>query len=258
MKRFTISLFMLGMTLTAHAQVGVNTTNPRGIFNVDGAKNNTTTTVPATIATESKDDVVVTTDGNVGIGTSNPSLKLEIQTGGTSTTPIAGVKLVDGTQQAGRVLTSDANGVGTWQALSIGNKTSIITWSGSQAISTTDFSLEDVPYTINSDEIGLTATNSKLNFPAGKYMVFISHDLAAGEYTHFRVIRSTDNAEVFNSYYGEWLNCSFLLDMPTAGSISFYIKGLVGGLNPSSSYYLTASAYSNIGIVNRVTVLKLN
>ena len=114
MKRITISLCILGFALTAKAQVGVNTTNPRGIFNVDGSQNNTNTTVPATVVAESKDDVVVEAGGNVGIGTSDPTVKLEIQTGGTATAPVAGVKIVDGTQGLGKVLTSDTNGNATW------------------------------------------------------------------------------------------------------------------------------------------------
>ena len=79
MKKLTISLCILGFALTAKAQVGVNTTNPRGVFNVDGAKNNTNTTTPATVATESTDDVVVDATGKVGIGTSTPTQKLDIE-----------------------------------------------------------------------------------------------------------------------------------------------------------------------------------
>ncbi len=54
-------------------------------------------------------------NNRVGIGTATPATKLDIQTGGTSTNPISGFKLTDGTQAAGKVLISDANGVGTWQ-----------------------------------------------------------------------------------------------------------------------------------------------
>jgi hypothetical protein len=43
---------------------------------------------------------------NVGIGTSAPAAKVDI---------IGTIKITDGTQAAGRVLTSDANGVATWQ-----------------------------------------------------------------------------------------------------------------------------------------------
>ncbi len=51
----------------------------------------------------------------VGIGTTAPATKLDIQTGGTTATPIPGFTLADGRQQRGSVLTSDANGIGTWK-----------------------------------------------------------------------------------------------------------------------------------------------
>jgi len=48
---------------------------------------------------------VVQQNGNVGIGTGAPSEKLDVA---------GSIKIVDGTQGAGKVLTSDANGRGTW------------------------------------------------------------------------------------------------------------------------------------------------
>ncbi|MNU12745.1 hypothetical protein D3C71_07760 [compost metagenome] len=51
-------------------------------------------------------------EGKVGIGTTTPSTKLEINNGTTN----GAIKIVDGTQGAGKVLTSDANGLATWQA----------------------------------------------------------------------------------------------------------------------------------------------
>ncbi|MRX69316.1 hypothetical protein SAMN06265349_1065 [Flavobacterium resistens] len=50
--------------------------------------------------------------GNVGIGTTNPSVKLEVNNGATA----GAVKIVDGTQGSGKVLTSDADGKATWQS----------------------------------------------------------------------------------------------------------------------------------------------
>lgn len=50
------------------------------------------------------------TTGNVGVGTSTPDAKLHVA---------GAVKIVDGTQAAGKVLTSDANGVASWQAAGI-------------------------------------------------------------------------------------------------------------------------------------------
>lgn len=64
-----------------------------------------------------------TSTGNVGIGTNSPDEKLHVA---------GNVKIVDGNQEEGRILTSDADGVGTWQTppdsgIPAGG---IIMWSG--------------------------------------------------------------------------------------------------------------------------------
>jgi len=48
----------------------------------------------------------LTVAGNVGIGTTSPDVKLHVA---------GGIKIVDGNQGINKVLTSDANGVGSWQ-----------------------------------------------------------------------------------------------------------------------------------------------
>ncbi|MDQ0064387.1 hypothetical protein [Chryseobacterium lathyri] len=48
-------------------QVGINTENPQGIFNIDGGKNNAVTGTPT--ATQLKDDFIITSKGSAGIGT---------------------------------------------------------------------------------------------------------------------------------------------------------------------------------------------
>jgi len=53
--------------------------------------------------------MLIDTNGNIGIGTSTPGEKLHIQ---------GNIKMVDGNQEAGKILTSDAEGTGTWQNLS--------------------------------------------------------------------------------------------------------------------------------------------
>lgn len=64
---------------------------------------------------ELRNSSILAVDGltsRVGIGTPDPSVKLHINSGADP-----GFRLVDGTQAAGRVLTSNGSGVGTWQTL---------------------------------------------------------------------------------------------------------------------------------------------
>ncbi|WP_317896728.1 beta strand repeat-containing protein [Aurantibacillus circumpalustris] len=60
-------------------------------------------TVPTTI-------FAVRNDGNVGIGTASPTQKLDVA---------GSVKITDGTQGVGKVLTSDASGNASWQPISV-------------------------------------------------------------------------------------------------------------------------------------------
>lgn len=57
------------------------------------------------ISTNSSERVRVTSAGNVGIGNTTPSTKLDVA---------GSVKITDGTEGAGKVLTSDAVGQGSW------------------------------------------------------------------------------------------------------------------------------------------------
>jgi hypothetical protein len=65
-----------------YSQVGINTTNPQGVLNVDGLKDNPTTGVPT--AAQGSNDFTVTSAGHVGIGTTtpNPSAILDVNVDG--------------------------------------------------------------------------------------------------------------------------------------------------------------------------------
>ena len=110
-------IISIGLLLSgfSYSQVGINTVNPQGIFNIDGGKDNPTTGSAHSNA-QQLNDFTVTAAGNVGIGKIAPSTKLHITTGGTAATPNAtGFRLEDGNQNTNFVLTSDTNGVGTWK-----------------------------------------------------------------------------------------------------------------------------------------------
>lgn len=87
-------------------QTGVKTKKPKGPLHVD-AKKNTPATAPT--AVEEEDDFIVDADGKVGVGTVSPSVKLHLKSAASPA-----ITIEDGTQGAGKVLGSDANGVGTW------------------------------------------------------------------------------------------------------------------------------------------------
>ena len=45
-KNLLLAGLLTTFSLVAKSQVGINTTNPQGVFNIDGLKNNPTTGVP--------------------------------------------------------------------------------------------------------------------------------------------------------------------------------------------------------------------
>jgi hypothetical protein len=101
---FLATLFSLA---SLAQQTGVNTKSPKGTLHVDPKKNTPATNTPT--PTEQEDDFIVDANGNIGMGILLPSVKLHIK---SATSPA--ITLADGTQGAGRILGSDANGVGTW------------------------------------------------------------------------------------------------------------------------------------------------
>jgi hypothetical protein len=88
------------------AQVGIRTEDPRGMLHVD-AKGDTYTNPADTL-----DDVVVTPEGRIGVGTLNPQARLHI------VSPTKGaIRIADGTEGGGKILTSDANGRAHWASV---------------------------------------------------------------------------------------------------------------------------------------------
>ncbi|ANF52789.1 hypothetical protein A0O34_20725 [Chryseobacterium glaciei] len=72
----TIVMAISGFAIQINAQVGINTANPQGAFNIDAAKDNAATGVPT--AAQQANDVSVTATGSVGIGTTAPVAKVDV------------------------------------------------------------------------------------------------------------------------------------------------------------------------------------
>ncbi|MGJ1422317.1 hypothetical protein ACR79T_22050 [Sphingobacterium spiritivorum] len=87
-----------GVPVLHAQQTGINTKNPQAVLHLDAKKDNSP-------AIQEADDFVVTSSGNVGIGTISPTHKLDIR---------GKIQIRDGDQQAGSVLTSNASGLAEW------------------------------------------------------------------------------------------------------------------------------------------------
>lgn len=125
-------------------------------------------------------ETVITQDGNLGVGTTSPGAKLEVI--GTSGTTI---KIVDGNQGAGKVLTSDANGQGSWQPVSPSREIAILTQDFSSGTDGgTTASGVWTTRILNTELVDLnnivTLTSNQFTLPAGTYLIefdqiFASH-----------------------------------------------------------------------------------
>lgn len=199
------------------AQVGINTDNPQGIFHVDAAADNATS-----FPLKYENDVIVTADGKLGIGTITPQARLDLR---------GSLRIADGSESMGYIFTAqDATGKGKWAAPNLSAK--VGEWSISNTsldcyAVDTEITLYDAkpssPSYIDNSQIALSATDNKyLTIPKGKYLVFVNQDIANAEYGSFKIRNAATNGIVYQQYYAEWLaGACFFLDI--SASLKVYV-----------------------------------
>ncbi|NMH28931.1 hypothetical protein [Flavobacterium silvaticum] len=170
----------------------------------------------ASSATSSNELMRIQGNGNVGIGTNNPTQKLDVS---------GKIRINDGTQAVGRVLSSDVNGVGTWV-----NNTAIT--PAQQGV----FTGPGASFGTGTPSGSQTASyycNAYITLPPGKWMVF-------GTYLLNGSTILANGASVFIR--------STLSDSPTINSSSPDIVsgGLISGI---------LSGPNEFGIANGQTVV---
>ncbi|PKF75598.1 hypothetical protein CW752_02965 [Chryseobacterium sp. PMSZPI] len=139
------------LSITRSGKVGINNTgNPASNLSING--NASIGNGYANTAAPTNGAII---QGNVGIGTTAPSTRLHINSATNGA-----VRIVDGTQGANKVLTSDASGTATWQAPTVQSVTGIAT-SGSI----------DIPF---ADSSTYMATGNKITLPSGKWALTIT------------------------------------------------------------------------------------
>ncbi len=106
-----ILLLSIFLFTYSYSQVGIETSFPKGALHIDGNKDNpkdATSTISN--VQQSNDFIISQTNGNVGIGTTSPTTKLEINNGTTN----GAIKITDGTEGVGKYLMSDNSGLAKW------------------------------------------------------------------------------------------------------------------------------------------------
>ncbi|PWN69459.1 hypothetical protein C1631_015525 [Chryseobacterium phosphatilyticum] len=176
MKRTLIYfLFLLsGNCFLSNAQVGIQTSNPQGVFNIDAAKDNPATGAPS--VAQQANDVAVTANGNMGIGITAPTNKLHVN----ATDPLRLQGVGAGNTTTDPLLVLDGSGVvksiGTLGALSIPNpavfrlETAQANFLQAQGAGGSQV----VPMSMIKNSIpGMTynAGTSTITFPAGTYQI---------------------------------------------------------------------------------------
>ena len=145
--------------------------------------------------------------GNVGIGAPAPSNLLHVNSATSGA-----VRIVDGTQATGRVLTSNATGVGTWQEIGINNVVGYIS---------------NVGVNINYNTALYLQTGSSITLPPGRYAVNVNMLMARASL----VISPND------SFF--WVRSTFSESALPNPTPSGHIEGsnLISGNHPGTSYY---------------------
>lgn len=146
-KYYILPLFLLLSVLLSVAQVGINVLSPTGILHISPQNDAILT-----------DDVIVSTDGNVGVGTLPSQSKLHINASASETA----LRIVDGNQKSDLVLVSaDATGGAKWGAI-----------KGSGG--TTFVSTVTQSFTTAGVKLYLTGTNTRYTVPGqGPYLVYL-------------------------------------------------------------------------------------
>lgn len=106
MKKNYLSFIMLTLSILGYSQVGVNTENPQAFFHIDGAGDNEKK--GAATEAHQANDVVVTSEGKVGIGTNSPTNSLHIK---AASNPLKLEGLSSGDQAQNSILSIDNTGI---------------------------------------------------------------------------------------------------------------------------------------------------
>ncbi|PXV63797.1 hypothetical protein CLV62_11246 [Dysgonomonas alginatilytica] len=264
-KKYYISiLFLFCYPLFAFCQVGINTVSPLGVFHIDAKSNNTSSG-----SNKYEDDILVTPDGDLGIGLIAPTGKVHIKTTGT----VPGFRLENGSQQQGKILISDESGYGTWGSLTIGSgsilwrvKNPAFYFSGtSQKFYAS--SLNEVDFSSNIKGV-VSYDTQYLSIPPGKYLFFWRGDLVGiEEYMKVDITAYYASApampiKVVSPLYEHYLSSVAYYNILEFAKLEINVQMLNANNNVGPGYTLPIDGYFNPPLTNsawyELVLLKLD
>lgn len=204
---YFIITFLFASIFTLSAQVGINTTSPQGVLHID-PKGDTSGT------TNSSDDLLVSSNGYLGIGTISPTASLDV---------IGDMSIVDGTEYDHYVLTSDDNGVGSWKRQTY----------TSRVIGTVPATLTSIRSGNNSitTPSNWSYTGARITLPAGNWMIY------------FYCVYNNNNSTNFTVWWDLSTTSSWVAANRVGRVLSYFAP--TNGLSPTyASYSVSPTATS--------------
>ncbi|CAA7390014.1 hypothetical protein [Chryseobacterium fistulae] len=184
----TFLLLTVLFPIIGFGQVGINTQNPQGILHVDGGKDNPTIGVPT--SPQQLNDFIVTQEGNVGIGKTNPTTKLEITSG---TNGVSGLKFNNINSSSTPNINTASLGIDANGNVSVQNSAPILT-------SFKSFSID-----------GNVSTNSLVTIGTLEFR-YISNCTSSGSYIQIRSTSGANNIGVMHGIYVTQQNAATFAD----------------------------------------------
>ena len=202
------------------------------------------------------DQAVITNAGNMGIGTTNPTEKLEVN---------GKIKITDGTQGNGKVLVSDVNGTGTWTTTNSIKPavTGVFAGGGGNPNSTTS-----------------VYCNTYIDLPPGKWMIFGTYLLAgsttlpSGQSVFVRTnFQLSDTVTGANPYVFSGglisgvlagptdfgiANGQTIINNNTAGTIRFYMWANIQKYGPIPVTFSMSGIGSSFWSENQLSAIPMN
>ncbi|MDH6254418.1 hypothetical protein M2347_004145 [Chryseobacterium sp. H1D6B] len=261
-RKLLTAFSVFALSAVTFAQVGISTNNPQASFHIDGAKDNPASGAPS--AAQQANDFAVTNTGNVGIGTTTPTEKLDV---GTGNARIRNINTNIGVGGTDRVVVADATGVlKTINFNSYSLFHARLASNQNLATSTPSTLVFSAPLATSSYYSYNTSTGVLTFNQAGNYLItlqasFTNTTAGTQLLLGIRPVPDADylgrgshyNAVANSGTIGELMNYTTLLIIPTVG----YQVRFTAAPNASATVLATETGSTGSGNVTNVTVQKI-